>query len=368
MQISSVPDQACLQCHAAPDHNRFSSSENCASCHKEHRGHATLARPTDKHCTACHVDLQSHVPAGQARFQDVPSFAAHPEFALWRDKQATDPGTVEFNHYKHLQLRAEDKPAHGAEAVRKLQEMKCGYCHQLDTAGRYMQPIQFDKHCQECHPLHLPVAADSANQALQTRLQTFLKEPVGHPKANQSAWQVRAAVRERYLQFAQANPSLLALKPAPKDEWLVLPGLPKRGQPATQNQMVWVNEQWKLAETTLFDKTGCVRCHAEISNKQERIDGLPDFGKPAIPQRWLTHSVFDHQAHRMLDCTSCHKKAMASDKRQDVMMPKVASCQSCHQANAKSARADCLECHQFHQRSGVEPWHGKLTIHGLGKQ
>jgi len=349
--ILSTPDHACTQCHKGPDHNRCVEAKDCASCHKEHRGDALLARPNDRHCTNCHADLKAQFGSECASFRNVASFGGHPEFALWSGKQAVDPGNVEFNHHKHLGLRVEDKLAGIEVEVLKLQQLQCGYCHQLDAAGKYMQPIQYDKHCQDCHPLLLPVDTSKVMpEALKLALQVFLKKPVSHPRDKQSAWHVRAEVRERYLKFAQTNPGILKLTSVPQEDWMILGGLPSRGEPATPSQIDWVNTQWKMAEMLFFDKDGCVRCHQEIGKKAARPDGLPDFGQPVIPSRWLKHSVFDHKAHRMVECASCHEKAPTSATRSDVLIPKLSSCQACHQAGPASARADCMECHTFHQR------------------
>lgn len=364
---ASTPDQSCIQCHPGPDHNRFVRADNCSSCHKEHRGHLLLARPGDGHCTSCHGDLKEKYGSA-CKFENVSSLGNHPEFALWRGKQAVDPGNVEFNHQKHLQLRSANKLAAIGPAVARLEQMQCAFCHQPDTAGKYMQPIQFDKHCQECHPLLIRADDGRLPAALKETLQAFQKEPVGHPQKGQTALEVRAVVRERLLQFAQKNAAALDLKVAPMEEWLVLPGLARPAQPATKPQLAWVNEQWHTAEKLLFDKSaGCALCHTEVSKKEARVDGLPDFGQPRIPQRWLAHGVFDHSAHRMLDCTACHEGAPTSSQRKDVLMPKMASCQSCHQPKAGFARADCVECHAFHQRAGAPAWHGKMTIQGAGR-
>jgi len=361
--VHSTPDHACMQCHPAPDHNPCVKADNCASCHKEHRGDALLARPGDRHCTMCHAQLKEKYGTPCRQFENVASFAAHPEFLLWRGKDATDPGNVEFSHEKHLRLRLEDNLEAIAPAVRKLREMECSYCHQQDAAGKYMAAVQFDKHCQDCHPLQLLNNTDKVPEPLKRTFLAFLKEPVPHPQKGQTAWHVRAAARERYLQFAQGNATVLKLPSVPPKEWMVLPGLPRRGEPATQSQIEWVNEQWKLAESLWFDKrAGCAHCHAEVSKKNSRPDGLPDFGKPRIPQRWLEHSVFDHRAHRLLTCTSCHEGALTSDNRKDVLIPKLASCQSCHQATPGFARADCVECHQFHHRAEPAAWKATMTI------
>jgi hypothetical protein len=344
----STPDRACLECHPGPQHNQYIKAKNCASCHREHRGHQLLARPSDPHCTRCHANFKEQY-SDVSHFENVPSFAAHPEFAVWRDKLPTDPGNVEFNHHKHLQLRVGDNLTAITRPVAMLQQMQCAYCHQPDPAGKYMRPIQFDAHCQACHSLGISISNMDVAEQLKPAVQAFQKEPVPHPKKGQTAWNVRAVARERYLKFAQEHAPLLQLKSVALDDWMILPGLPRRGEPATQQQIDWVNVQWQHAESLLFDKKGgCARCHAELSKPDRRDDGLPQFGKPHVPSRWLKHSVFDHHAHRMHACTVCHQEATTSTRRQDVLMPKVAQCQTCHQSNKGFARADCVECHLFH--------------------
>jgi hypothetical protein len=360
---TSTPDASCTQCHAGPDHNDSVKADHCAGCHTEHRGHTLLARPGDAHCTDCHSRLQEKYPR-QGQYENVASFAAHPEFKLWRATNAVDPGTVTFNHKKHLELEIDKRPGADPAAVHELQTKQCAACHQPDAAGRYMEPIQFEKHCQKCHALQLAVTVEPEPAELKLALYKFHQKPTPHPHQNQSAWDVRAAVRERYLQFGQGHAGLLALQVVPVEDWKLPPGLPPRGEPATQSQLDWVTAQWHTAEALLFNKKGdgCARCHTEISTLAARIDALPDYGKPQIPPRWFAHANFDHKAHRMVTCSSCHEGAETSTKRDDVLMPKLAHCQACHQQKAGFARADCVECHHFHKRDAANPWQGKMTI------
>jgi hypothetical protein len=362
----------------APDHNKCVKADNCVQCHKEHRGDMLLARPSDRHCTACHAHLDQMRDEGRRAKEmqsrpspvlNVASFADHPEFALWRMDKPTDSGNIDFSHQKHLRLELEST-TNGVlrEAIRKLDEMQCAYCHKLDSAGKYMAPIQFDKHCQACHPLLLPLKVDAIPEPLMPTVLDFLRTPIQHPQRGQTAWNVRAAAKERYLQFAQSNAAVLKLPLATLDEFRLLPGQARRAEPATHGQIEWVNEQWRQAESLWFDKqAGCAHCHTEVSAKRLRQEGIPDFGQPHIPERWFEHSVFDHHAHRMLECTSCHENAPTSTNRKDVLMPKLSDCQSCHQKKAGFARADCNECHRFHTGQATN-WKAGLTIENLRGQ
>ena len=84
--------------------------------------------------------------------------------------------------------------------------------------------------------------------------------------------------------------------------------------------------------------------------------------KANLTVRWLQRGDFDHNAHRMVVCTSCHTQAPTSKSASDVLLPGVRVCQTCHHSGTEAARATCSECHQYHdwkKEQYVEP---KLTI------
>ena len=76
-----------------------------------------------------------------------------------------------------------------------------------------------------------------------------------------------------------------------------------------------------------------------------------------VPSRWLPYSRFDHQAHAALPelklkgkenwCVPCHENAPASLKTEDVLLPSIALCRTCHMEPA-GAQASCKSCHDFH--------------------
>jgi hypothetical protein len=89
---------------------------------------------------------------------------------------------------------------------------------------------------------------------------------------------------------------------------------------------------------------------------------LPVVAKSAITTRWLPHATFDHEAHQMLECVSCHTKANASRETSDVLIPGIQTCQQCHRTGQDAAEARCFECHTYHDWSKEKPVAGKYTV------
>jgi hypothetical protein len=256
-----------------------------------------------------------------------------------------DPGTVAFSHHRHLTLTETDRPE-AKEAVRRMQKMQCAYCHEPDDGGRYMKPIRYENHCRDCHPLQAKVASKLPAGPITDAAAAFAARPVPHPAPGQKPDAVRAALRERFLDFARAHSQVW--KPGGKAEEAPFPLPGRRERPPLEGDLAWANEQMQQAERALFDGPGgCRHCHQEKPGA--RINGLPDLGIPTIPPRWLKDSVFSHERHRMMACTDCHPGAAASTKADDVLMPRVADCKTCHNP-AAGARSDCAECHTYHHR------------------
>ena len=106
------------------------------------------------------------------KFRDVKSFESgeHPDIA-----PRTDAGQLHFNHQKHLK----DGGILGRD--RKMVQLQCIECHRPDSAGRYMQPIKYESHCAQCHPLSIQLAGQSfAPDKLKEAVATFNKEPAPH--------------------------------------------------------------------------------------------------------------------------------------------------------------------------------------------
>jgi hypothetical protein len=136
-----VTDQACLACHTGATHQQQQTfTPSCTGCHTEHSGSIQLTSMRDQACTQCHASLK--VKNGAPHFAaTITSFdKGHPEFAALRLK---DPGTIKFGHAIHLKSNLRRPPG--------TPPLKCADCHV--AAGAYMAPIRYETHCASCHPL-----------------------------------------------------------------------------------------------------------------------------------------------------------------------------------------------------------------------
>jgi len=357
-----VSDKACLACHDAPAHHPtlVTFTPACGSCHVEHRSSLRLAHTMDAGCAQCHTDLK--VKTGDVKFErDIAGFDHHhPEFAALRPG-ATDPGTVKLNHYVHLQPNLA-----GPNGRNDPVQMKCQDCHRpasdnrpwpyareiqacptetgaptpalqtvsatmvetpRDVSSRaYMAPIKFASQCAACHMRDL-------------QFDKRFNESVPHCKTDV----VQAFLVKKYTEYIAAHPSAmsepLTVNRVALSSLVQLPAPPK-----TREE--WVTWQVANADRLLFDK-GCKLCHTMVQGEGP----IPTVAKSAIPVRWLQHADFDHDAHRMVKCESCHAKAPQSRKTSDILLPGIASCRGCHQeggAAHDAADGRCSECHEYH--------------------
>jgi hypothetical protein len=384
-QSFSVSDARCLSCHPAGAHHPDAAAHagpggqaaNCVTCHHEHRG-GSLTRLADASCVVCHADLRTESGAG--RFASaIRHFAdGHPEFGAWRGGPLVDPAgdNLMFNHERHLALASQAgefsgdrRPALAAELT-KLRILDCSYCHQPGPDGRQMLPIRFESHCAACHPLTVAVQPPGAWPT--SFAESFTKKPLQHPSPDRGAEQVRNELLGRYLAApVPSDPKALASVAAP-------PVLRLPGESAARFGERLAGQLARQTESQLFDRAGvgCRLCHVEVA----REDGLPRFAKarqgfdrwsddmPGWPdaarfqstayrdasRRWFPRAMFDHRSHRTQQCTECHD-ARTSRKTSDLLIPKWASCVTCHHDGPQATRSDCLTCHTYHDRSREGP-------------
>jgi hypothetical protein len=321
----SATDQACLGCHDGPIHHADQTfTPFCSNCHVEHQGSFRLASTADRACTQCHANLTT--THGPSKFvSNIRGFdSSHPEFAVLRSGYS-DPGTIKFSHRVHLKedLRGPNGPT----------QLQCAGCHRPPAVS-----VNYEKHCASCHPL---------------QFDRRFRESAPHkePKV------VYDFVAAKLTSYIAAHPAEIPLVDEPDKR---LPSRPP--QPPARNAAEWIQQRMADAQLLLWRKS-CRECHR--LSYPNGPDALPAVAKTAIAARWLPHAEFDHEAHQMVQCASCHAKASESRETSDVLIPGVATCQQCHRAGQDAAEARCFECHVYHDWSKEKPVAGKFTVEQL---
>ena len=345
-----VADITCKTCHDGPPHHSNQAfTPPCLTCHIEHKGRQTaLTVVADRLCTQCHDALQARGVAQSASLQVVGPdgltiqhfTSGHPEFAVHvgsarvrlNDRaHLRDGAQVHLNHSMHL------KP--NTRGPEDFEALKCSDCHQVDAQRAYMRPVTYKEHCQRCHPLAFDerfpqqvVPHDTPDVVHASLDTTFIRYCRDRLLTNTAAAQGHEPMQQRR------------------------PGAPSAPLEETRFIAPCAEEEVRGAEAFLFaDKkqNGCTLCH--VLEPPAANSPLPTIVPTAIPQRWLPHSVFDHQTHARAgrSCEDCHSAARTSEQTTDVLLPDMVLCQGCH-ARAGEVRAACVTCHVYHDRGDIE--------------
>jgi hypothetical protein len=381
--IRAVSDAACEKCHSGPKHHadKVALDTNCAACHREHRGATSLSRVPDEDCLRCHRDLRTSVKAAMPLDykEKVAGFGQHPQFQQRWAQAPKDPGTIRFNHQKHLApegvlvLDAQQVATLGQpppdRSTLSHKVLQCADCHQSDEAGRTMKPVRYEEHCQSCHPLSVQVQSPLDTPEGKQAWELFTKEAAPH----RTPEVVRAVLRQRLIDFIQRQPAFLQGPDAESAE-RPIPGSRPQSLPVTEKEYQWVNQQVQGLEHLLFDAAGgCSYCHSEEHKEKRNANGLPEYARSRINERffaglgerhaWFPHSHFSHDSHRLLDCAHCHRDIRTSTETSELHLPDVASCQQCHgNRSGASVRADCVECHTYHPADEKKQFSGTWTV------
>ncbi len=390
----SHTEQACQKCHQVDGHHRDllladwkMVDQNCAICHADHQGRQRdLTAVVNPLCSQCHSDLSKVCTANRSPVvrDQVSRFdlESHGDFASLK----SDPGRVKFDHRQHMLPGQVDPGSKGAmtvsmlEATRREQyrragqgnddlvSLDCSSCHQFagnpdahvvlagdQELGRYLKPISFDQHCSACHSMNPP-----------GRTEDTLPLPHAAP------WSEIGLL----LQTKIAGLRQLGTARSPRDDTQPAP-IPGEGFGSAANNVSIVS----AAEVDVALKAmqvQCLKCHDSASITDEAINtALAGTSTPLIPARWLRHGIYDHAAHRKMDCRYCHadaypNEAMSSsppDDHQQVMIGGIETCTPCHRpadvaepeglsdlfsGQPTWASDDCILCHRYHTSVGVK--------------
>ncbi len=401
-----VPDKTCQGCHPreqlTPSHFGDRAQfpvPQCASCHLEHKNELSLVEVHDNQCEQCHGDLKVKDPRIPV-VKNIHGFSSdHPEFAITRKtqdghsptrvrfsetSQLKDDARLKLNHKCHLSPGLILEPLVGRPKDRPSDSLVCKDCHTTDQEGQYMQPINYERHCKQCHLLEFDPKLP--NQTVPHGL---------------SFSELRQKLNEIY-----ADVYFKSL-PEKKQRAQGMRRLP--GRPATVEEKLFVNERVERAAKLLFPPQGkvCLKCHAvefEESGKKQLVslpvsrDDCGTEGKAKeqrerpkkkkidtffkvpysasveianvnVPHRWLPYSRFDHAAHFGLPltqfqlpeitsssekvCFGCHADVHKSRETKDVLLAGVSRCRECHKETG-GAQAQCKTCHEFHPKRHVQ--------------
>ena len=266
---AKVIDQKCIACHDGPLHHTTQEfTPACASCHADHRGAIRLAATSDANCTQCHANLATR-GSTTSFVRNIGSFESnHPEFVVLRSGRR-DPGTIQLNHYVHLQPNLL-----GPNGSRV--QMVCADCHRsaADAGGpwpygdpksqagtpkdlsaggpknerattppsrAYMAAATYAQTCAACHAL---------------QFDKRIPDAVPHDKPEV----IHPFVVARLQAYIAAHPSELRV---PRDPGRDLPGSPFPADYRMLTSPQWVAERTAEDEHLLWRKT-CKQCHALV--------------------------------------------------------------------------------------------------------
>jgi hypothetical protein len=327
-RFTHVKDTDCMRCHAASIQVDSSSSAihhfhdsqamaRCSECHLEHRGDIEFAEMNDDFCTQCHATLGLESGAKATAFTTDP--ADHPDLRF-RRLNLPDPGRLKFNHKMHLVLEGVLTGAGNDPQARRV--LKCSDCHVLDARGEYLEPVVYERHCGTCHAHRIQPLPNG--------------ESVPHEGPD--------GVRQFLLRYFYANPE----KAEPEENRRLR--YVDRDEESFENSVrARVNEIERILYR-IGKEERCVQCHfvtAEATGEIENLGRLPEVETPNVPERWLHHSRFSHEAHSTLSCEGCHPGVSNSEKATDLLFfESILSCAECHAP--RKDRNSCTLCHEFH--------------------
>lgn len=361
---AKVSDQKCLACHDGAIHQAAQAfTPSCASCHTDHRGAVRLAAVSDANCTQCHSNLSTR--RGSPDFaRNINNFESnHPEFAVLRSGRG-DPGTIQLNHYRHLQPNL--LGPNGSHV-----QMVCTDCHRsaADVNGpwsygdpqsqsgaaktapangakpdalvsapsrAYMAPATYARTCAACHSL---------------QFDKRLTDSVPH----ETPEVIHPFVVAKLQAYIATHPADLRV---PRDPTRDLPEQPIPADFRVLTPQQWVAERTAEAEQLLWRKT-CKQCHTLVFSEGA---ALPKVTPSSITSRYMPHAQFDHSQHGLVDCTSCHAAATTSQQSSDVLLPGIVTCRGCHKPSAEAAESRCFECHTYHDPAQRNPAHSNFSL------
>jgi hypothetical protein len=308
---------------------------SCTSCHTEHEGKVRQQAASEPFCGDCHRTLDARLTDtelgnahdfGKTHPQFRPTFyaayGAKESVRLSLDKEPIERSGLKFPHDVHMDPRG--GAARMALNLRQYGEpLACKDCHTLAADKIGFKPVKMKDSCESCHSL---VSGRSGGGFTSLRHGDLKKFREDIANLRQGAERVPlASARLRPGQFGKTGRYYADF-----------------GRP--------VNAYISLSRG-LESGGVCTECHVPA-----RTNGQPDLVPVNLPDRFLEHGYFNHEAHKKEQCTDCHA-ADKSKTANDLLIPDLASCRDCHlgataQKTKKTVPSTCAMCHAYHVPSG----------------
>jgi len=360
-----TPNGACLACHAAvsnhgdpAEHPEAGFGERrCASCHKEHDGGVRPVHVASTTCIRCHAAIERVSP--QSKLPPVTDFGRiHPRFRVAVVQGVKpDPETggfrpvlrrIAFSDARGLSERsglkfshAEHLTAKGLNAPDGRRQLGCADCHVPDPGGALMTPVRFEPHCGGCHKM------------------TFDAAGVERTLPHANAAEVQRILTDYFR--ARALEGGVTMETAPSElRRRRLPGSSLSDE-EREVALEWADDEAERQMEAVFDDRLCGACH-EVERVVEDNARVTWQAAPALLQRqWMPRARFSHEPHEGMDCTGCHR-ATESQSADEVLMPGIETCRTCHKESGAGAAATCTVCHDYHNPDAgpISPDHAAL--------
>lgn len=307
----------------------------CTTCHTEHEGKVRQQPASEAFCSDCHDKLDTRLTDtnlgnahdfGKAHPQFRPTFyaayGAKEPVRVSLDKKPVEQSGLIFPHDVHMDARG------GAArmAISLAQygaPLECKDCHEATADKIGFKPVEMEQSCESCHSLVSGRGAGGFTSLRHGNVKKF-REDIASLRQGATRRPV-APARQRPGQFGQAGRYYADF-----------------GRP--------VNAYISLAQG--LQKGGvCTECHLPT-----QTNGRADLVPVNLPDRFLMHGYFSHEAHKKEECTDCHA-ADKSKNAKDLLIPELKSCRDCHLGESalktkKIVPSSCAMCHAYHVPSG----------------
>ncbi|WP_161604434.1 cytochrome c3 family protein [Roseiconus nitratireducens] len=388
-------ESVCQRCHQVAAHHDERMTQdgqdidrNCSLCHAEHRGaEKDLVAVSNAKCAICHQRLSRVCVSSPRVDESTVAFdrSGHGDFQSLKDP---DPGRIRFDHAQHLRPGQVEPGQRGGTTYAALSpqwrrrydrgqesgasasddapvQLNCDDCHQLSgnpegrstqgadlELGRYFQTISFEQHCVGCHGISPGVATSDAPLL---------------PHA--APWDQVDLLLSATILGARARGQ--ARLPGDNSRREPLPGIGVGAAPETVSTRL---PDGVLDAARQRVQAQCQTCHLPEDYTDQAIARVGRRNAdPMIPPRWLRKGLYDHAAHRSIQCEYCHAAVHQAGETTDpvdqsqVMIAGIESCVACHrpaknplpQSVSPEIEAmfgttptwgsdDCTLCHRYH--------------------